>query len=185
VGAFAKTHEYRYVYNRLWYSEHTEVTLDCTLGGVTERDGWYEATVSCTGYSNTGGETNGTETVAPHHADWFTQTYVYSVKGALADSGGDERVARENWRRESSVSPPSSQHLYFRPPFLRVWTLSTPACTGCGTISDAYLSAGDRFDAYEITACADLDTERAEQAADEYGCHRDGSRRCSPTPTSR
>ncbi|MCU4802138.1 Gfo/Idh/MocA family oxidoreductase [Halobacteria archaeon HArc-gm2] len=40
---------------------------------------------------------------------------------------------------------------------------------GCGTISDAYLSAGDRFDAYEITACADLDTERAEQAADEYG----------------
>jgi len=48
--------------------------------GVTERDGWYEATVSCTGYSNTGGETNGTETVAPHHADWFTQTYVYSVK---------------------------------------------------------------------------------------------------------
>lgn len=80
VGAFAKTHEYRYVYNRLWYSEHTEVTLDCTLEGVTERDGWYEATVSCTGYSNTGGETNGTETVAPHHADWFTQTYVYSVK---------------------------------------------------------------------------------------------------------
>lgn len=40
---------------------------------------------------------------------------------------------------------------------------------GCGTISDAYLSAGDRFDAYEITACADLDAERAEQAADEYG----------------
>ncbi len=40
---------------------------------------------------------------------------------------------------------------------------------GCGTISDAYLSAGDRFDAYEIVACADLDTERAVRKADEYG----------------
>jgi len=40
---------------------------------------------------------------------------------------------------------------------------------GCGTISDAYLGASDRFDNYEIVACADLDGERARHAADEYG----------------
>lgn len=39
---------------------------------------------------------------------------------------------------------------------------------GCGTISDAYLGASDRFDNYEIVACADLDEERARDAADEY-----------------
>jgi len=40
---------------------------------------------------------------------------------------------------------------------------------GCGTISHAYLSANDRFDVYDIVACADLDEERARAAADEYG----------------
>ena len=40
---------------------------------------------------------------------------------------------------------------------------------GCGNISDAYLAANDTFDAFEITACADLDTERAEATATEYG----------------
>lgn len=38
---------------------------------------------------------------------------------------------------------------------------------GCGTISDAYLSADDRFDCFEFVACADLDRERAEATADE------------------
>jgi predicted dehydrogenase len=40
---------------------------------------------------------------------------------------------------------------------------------GCGTISDAYLSVADAFDAFEITACADIDAERAESQAAEYG----------------
>jgi len=40
---------------------------------------------------------------------------------------------------------------------------------GCGTISDAYLSADDRFESYEITACADVEVERAREKAAEYG----------------
>ncbi|MFB6219733.1 MAG: Gfo/Idh/MocA family protein [Halobacteriaceae archaeon] len=40
---------------------------------------------------------------------------------------------------------------------------------GCGKISDAYLGAGDRFDAYDIVACADLDADRAAAKAAEYG----------------
>lgn len=39
---------------------------------------------------------------------------------------------------------------------------------GCGSISDAYLS-NDAFDCYEIVACADRDSDRAEAAAAEYG----------------
>lgn len=39
---------------------------------------------------------------------------------------------------------------------------------GCGTISDAYLGAGEAFDAFEVVACADLDTERAAAKAAEY-----------------
>jgi len=40
---------------------------------------------------------------------------------------------------------------------------------GCGTISDAYFGADDRFENYDIVACADIDAERAAAAADEYG----------------
>jgi predicted dehydrogenase len=40
---------------------------------------------------------------------------------------------------------------------------------GCGTISDAYLSVADAFDAFAITACADIDRDRAEAKAAEYG----------------
>ncbi|WP_227355866.1 Gfo/Idh/MocA family protein [Haladaptatus salinisoli] len=39
---------------------------------------------------------------------------------------------------------------------------------GCGTISDEYFSTGDTFDAFDVTACADIDTERAKMKADEY-----------------
>lgn len=45
----------------------------------------------------------------------------------------------------------------------------TVGVLGCGTISDAYFGADDRFDSYEIVACADIDEERASEAADEYG----------------
>jgi len=40
---------------------------------------------------------------------------------------------------------------------------------GCGTISDAYLERNETFDVYDVVACADIDAERAREAADEYG----------------
>lgn len=54
---------------------------------------------------------------------------------------------------------------------------------GCGAISDAYLRGNDRFESYEIVACADIDADRARAKAEEYGLdafdpaglHADGS----------
>ncbi|MFB6296771.1 MAG: Gfo/Idh/MocA family protein [Halobacteriales archaeon] len=40
---------------------------------------------------------------------------------------------------------------------------------GCGNISDAYLSGNDRFESYEVVACADIDVDRAHAKAEEYG----------------
>jgi len=40
---------------------------------------------------------------------------------------------------------------------------------GCGNISDRYLAADDVFDAFDLIACADIDTERAAATADEHG----------------
>lgn len=40
---------------------------------------------------------------------------------------------------------------------------------GCGDISDAYLSTGDRFDEYRVTACSSRTRTRAEEKAAEYG----------------
>jgi predicted dehydrogenase len=40
---------------------------------------------------------------------------------------------------------------------------------GCGTISEAYLDRGHRFNVYDIVACADIDTERAQETGEEYG----------------
>lgn len=79
VREYAKTHEYRYVYNTLWYSEYTEVTLDCSVETVGPAGEGYEVIVSCTGSSNTGGEAPGTRTATVMHADYFTQTYSYYV----------------------------------------------------------------------------------------------------------
>ncbi|AEH36209.1 Gfo/Idh/MocA family protein [Halopiger xanaduensis] len=45
----------------------------------------------------------------------------------------------------------------------------TAGIVGCGTIADAYCEANDRFDSYRIAACADLERERAEATAAEYG----------------
>ncbi|WP_049901147.1 Gfo/Idh/MocA family protein [Halococcus agarilyticus] len=39
---------------------------------------------------------------------------------------------------------------------------------GCGTISDEYLTSGDTFDAFDVSACADIDIDRARTKADEY-----------------
>ncbi|ESP90190.1 Gfo/Idh/MocA family protein [Candidatus Halobonum tyrrellensis] len=43
---------------------------------------------------------------------------------------------------------------------------------GCGAISDVYFEAGERFDAIETVACADIDRERARAKADEHGVPR-------------
>ncbi len=40
---------------------------------------------------------------------------------------------------------------------------------GCGKISGIYLKNGSRFDNYEISAVSDIDMERAQAAAEEYG----------------
>lgn len=78
VRAYVHDFQYRYAYNSLWFSEYTEVTLDCSVASVTERREGYNVTVSCTGYSNTGGSTeNGTATEL--HADYFTQAFVYYI----------------------------------------------------------------------------------------------------------
>ncbi|WP_435062693.1 hypothetical protein [Halobaculum sp. EA56] len=82
VGSFARTYEYRYVYNSLWYDETSEVSLECEVDRVERRGDAWRAVVTCTGYSNTGGEAeNGTATSTVVHADWFTQTYVYWIDG--------------------------------------------------------------------------------------------------------
>ncbi|WP_136715735.1 hypothetical protein [Halorientalis salina] len=79
VRSYLRTHEYRYVYNSLWYGEYTNVSLDCSVESVESAGDGYRGVVSCTGYSNTRGEPSGTETVTEIHADWFTQTFVYYV----------------------------------------------------------------------------------------------------------
>jgi predicted dehydrogenase len=40
---------------------------------------------------------------------------------------------------------------------------------GCGNISGIYLKAGNRFEGFEIVACADLDIEKARARAAEFG----------------
>lgn len=81
VGSFARTFEYRYVYNSLWYDETSDVSSECELDAVERRGDAWRAVVTCTAYSNTGGETtaDGTATSTVVHADWFTQTYVYWI----------------------------------------------------------------------------------------------------------
>lgn len=81
VGSFARTYEYRFVYNSLWYDETSEVSAECELDAVERRGDAWRAVVTCTAYSNTGGEStaDGTATSTVVHADWFTQTYVYWI----------------------------------------------------------------------------------------------------------
>jgi predicted dehydrogenase len=65
--------------------------------------------------------------------------------------------------------PPRSRHTFSRSSEWTSMDAVKAGVLGCGTISDAYLSADDRFDAYDIVACADLDRELAKRKADEYG----------------
>ena len=78
VGAFVRDHEYGYVYNSLWFGEHTDVRASCEEPEVAERGGGWVVEVTCTGYSNSDVPTDSTATPGPH-ADWFTRTYRYRV----------------------------------------------------------------------------------------------------------
>jgi predicted dehydrogenase len=42
---------------------------------------------------------------------------------------------------------------------------------GCGNISDIYLKAGSKFPILHITACADIDQQRAQAKANQYNIH--------------
>jgi hypothetical protein len=76
---FVKTHEYRHVYNGLWYGPKTDVTLSCEIDDAEPVADGYEVTVSCTGYSNTQTVVDEGGTPVEMHADYFTQTYTYYV----------------------------------------------------------------------------------------------------------
>jgi hypothetical protein len=76
---FVQTHEYRHVYNGLWYGPATDVTLECEVDDSEPVADGYEVTVSCTGYSNTKTVVEEGGTPVEMHADYFTQTYTYYV----------------------------------------------------------------------------------------------------------
>lgn len=74
--AYARTYEYRFAYNSLWRSEHTDVNLACRVERLTERGWGYEVLVTCSGHS----DTDPPETDSPEiHADWFDQTFRYHI----------------------------------------------------------------------------------------------------------
>lgn len=76
VREYVRSYEYRFAYNSLWRSEHTDVNLDCNIQQVTEAAWGYEVLVMCSGHS----DTDPPGTVSPSiHADWFEQTFRYRV----------------------------------------------------------------------------------------------------------
>ncbi|MEZ3116781.1 hypothetical protein RYH80_12755 [Halobaculum sp. MBLA0147] len=79
VRRYARTFEYRYVYNALWYDEYSDVSADCEVDTVERVDVGWKAVVTCTAYSNTGGPTDGTASPTELHADWFTQSFTYLI----------------------------------------------------------------------------------------------------------
>ena len=58
--------------------QYTEVTLDCRVDGVSQREWGYEVIVTCTGSSTTDPPDDSTRTAGPH-GDWFTQSFSYRV----------------------------------------------------------------------------------------------------------
>lgn len=92
VREYARTYEYRYAYNSLWYGEGSDVELECDVESVTEQSYGYEAVVTCTGYSNTRGTTaNSTATGTTLHADWGSQTYRYRISADATTRAHAER----------------------------------------------------------------------------------------------
>lgn len=81
VREYVREFEYRYAYNSLYAGPNTAVSLTCEVESVEERGPGYRATVQCSGYADTRGESTaeGTATATVVHADWGTQTVVYLV----------------------------------------------------------------------------------------------------------
>lgn len=73
VREYVKTFEYRWVYNKLYHDETTEVHEECGVDSVTEYGEGFRVVVWCSAYANY--ESDG-RTV---HADYFTQYATYSV----------------------------------------------------------------------------------------------------------
>ncbi len=101
VVEYVRTFEYRRVYNSLWMGEGTEMDLDCETHDVTSVEGGYDVLVSCTGYSNSGGDSDGDSTATPTvvHADWFTQYFVYRA----TDDSTERRRATEDERQSGTL----------------------------------------------------------------------------------
>jgi hypothetical protein len=98
--SFVRDHEYRYVYNQLWYDESTSVSLDCEVVSARDVDVGYKVVVSCTGSSNTGGEPqpNSTATSTVMHADYFTQVHTYLLdENSLVRRRATEEEGGNGW----------------------------------------------------------------------------------------
>lgn len=81
AASYVQAFEYRYAYNLLWYDDSTDVQLECDVESVESAREGYRVTVGCYGYSNTGGEANGTATATEVHADWGDRSFTYYVDG--------------------------------------------------------------------------------------------------------
>lgn len=81
VEDYVHAFEYRYAYNSLWMSEHTEVSLACDVESTTTEQNGYDVTVTCTGSSTTGGEVEGNRAATTVHADWGTREVRYHADG--------------------------------------------------------------------------------------------------------
>lgn len=79
AASYVQTFEYRYAYNILWYDDSSDVNVECDVESVEPDQDGYRVTVGCYGYSNTGGETNGTATATEVHADWGDRSFTYYV----------------------------------------------------------------------------------------------------------
>lgn len=82
VREYAKTVEYRWLYNRLAGDETTEVRVECGVESVTEYGEGYRVVVRCSASANGG---RGETTV---HADYFARYATYFV-------GPDTAVRRD------------------------------------------------------------------------------------------
>jgi hypothetical protein len=73
VRQYVKTFEYRWVYNKLYHDETTEVHEECGVDSVTEYGVGFRVVVWCSAWAT---YESGGETV---HADYFTQYATYFV----------------------------------------------------------------------------------------------------------
>lgn len=83
---YAKVFEYRWVYNRLYRGESTDIRRECGVNSVSEHGEGVRVVVRCSAWANS--DRNGTTI----HADYFTQYATYFV-------GPDSTVRRNGKSR--------------------------------------------------------------------------------------